>query len=258
MGSTRFLITRVITVLAVAGAVVLAAPGTAAAGGPTSVLLASPSTGTATGLYYTDTDYERLQALLGGPDLPAGAPQPPGVTGSPYVTATWLIHDVVAWRIDRIFLSGDDVWVVSEMSGDGGPLTGDGMYPGQTGAAGAVWHRPTDPAALDVLLTAHGLTAGSGSSSNGDRPSTDATPVAAAEPAATVQPAATVRPGQPVAPALASTIAPAGTGWPWAIGGLAAGLLIGGALVRVVSGGRAAPRTEPASPPDPVRMQPID
>lgn len=96
MRIVRTLITRLTAVLAVAGAVVLAAPGTATAGGPTSVLLASPYTGSATGLYYTDPDYEQLQALLGGPDLPAGAPQPPGVTGSPYVTATWFIHDVFA------------------------------------------------------------------------------------------------------------------------------------------------------------------
>jgi hypothetical protein len=124
------------------------------------VLLASPDADAASGLYYTDPDYDRLQTLLGGPDLPAGAPQPPGATGSPYVTATWLIHDIYVWRMDRIFLAGDDVWVVSETSGDGGPLTGDGMYPGQTGGAGAVWHRPTDPAALATLLIAHGLTPG--------------------------------------------------------------------------------------------------
>ncbi|WP_395729372.1 hypothetical protein [Nakamurella sp.] len=253
MRIVRTLITRLTAVLAVAGAVVLAAPGTATAGGPTSVLLASPYTGSATGLYYTDPDYEQLQALLGGPDLPAGAPQPPGVTGSPYVTATWFIHDVFAWRIDRIFLPGDDIWVVSEMSGDGGPLTGDGMYPGQTGDAGAVWHRPTDPAALGTLLAAHGLTPGSGRAGSGESPATEGASLAGAAPT-DASPAAAA----PIQPAATSAPSPAGTGWPWGIGGLLVGLLLGGAIVRATMGRRTVPGPEPVSPPDPARMQPID
>ena len=237
MGTAHFRIARriarLIAMLTVAAGVALAAPGTAVAGGPTSVLLASPYVDAATGFYYTDPQYEHLQTLLGGPDLPTGAPEPAVAAGSPYVTATWLIHDVDAWRIDRIFLVGADVWVVSEMAGDGGPLTGDGMYPNQAGNAAAIWHRPTDPVALTALLTAHGLTPGS------TRPSTTAGTLAAA------------------------ADAPTRTGWLWAIGGLVTGLLLGGvlvraAMVRAAMVRRPTPRPGPVLRPEPVSMQPID
>lgn len=249
MSSVRPLIIRLVIVLAVAGAAVAGTPGTATAGGPTSVLLASPYADAATGLYYTDGDYTRLQTLLGGPDLPTGSPQPPAAAGSPYVTATWLIHDVSAWRIDRIFLVGDDVWVVSEMSGDGGPLTGDGMYPGEAGNAGAVWHRPGDPVALTALLTEHGLT-----------PASTRSGADAALPAGMTPADATPTGAVPVqsAAATASAASPSPTGWPWAIGGLVAGLLIGGALVRVTTVRRPVPRPELGAGADPARMQPID
>jgi hypothetical protein len=241
MGAVRFLLTRLMAVLAVAGTATAAAPGTAAAGGPTSVLLASPFADAAAGLYYTDPDYSRLQILLGGPDLPTGAPPPPAAAGSPYVTATWLIHDVDAWRIDRIFLVGDGVWVVSELSGESGPLTGDGMYPGQTGNAAAVWHRPTDPAALIALLGAHGLTPGS------------------ARPDATVEPPANGASAVSAAAAARGTAdTPVATGWFWAIGGLLAGLLAGGALVRAATARRVTPRPEPATHAAPVRMRALD
>lgn len=236
MGTARSLFARLVAVVAVAGALVVGVAGTATAGGPTSVLLASPYADAAAGLYYTDADYARLQTLLGGPELPAGSPPPSAAAGSPYVTATWLIHDVDAWRIDRIFLVGDEAWIVSEMSGDGGPLTGDGMYPGQTGNAGAVWHRAADPVTLTALLTGLGVTPASA------RPLADASLAGSA----------------PVQPAAASTPSPTTAGWVWAIGGLLAGLLIGGSVVRAARVRPAAPRPGPASRPDPVRMHPID
>lgn len=243
MGTVRSLISRLIAALALAAAVVAATAGTAIAGGPTSVLLASPYADAAAGLYYTDRDYDRLQALLGGPDLPAGAPQPPAAAGAPYVTATWLVHDVYAWRIDRIFLIGDEVWVVSVMSGEGGPLTGKGMYPGETGDAEGVWHRPTDAAALTALLTTHSLT-----------PESATRPSAGAEPPST----APIAGETAIAPAAASSPAPGPMPWRWGIGGLVAGLLIGGTLVRATMARRAAPRPESRSSADPARMQPID
>jgi hypothetical protein len=250
--TVRYRIARLIAMLTVAAGVALATPGTAVAGGPTSVLLASPYADAATGLYYTDPDYDRLQTLLGGPDLttgvPTGAPEPAGAAGSPYVTATWLIHDVSAWRIDRIFLVGADVWVVSEMAGDGGPLTGDGMYPNQTGNATAIWHRPTDPVALTALLTAHGLTPGS------TRPSTGGGKLAAAAPAAgTPTDTDTAAAGSSVTSPAAGAASPARAGWLWAIGGL----LLGGAVVRAMVR-RPTPRSEPVPRPDPLSMQPID
>lgn len=245
MGTVRSRIIRLIAVVAIAGTFVVGGAGTAAAGGPTSALLASPYADAAVGLYYTDADYTQLQALLGGPDLPSGTSQPPSAAGSPYVTATWLIHDVSVWRIDRIFLVGDEVWIVSEMSGDGGPLTADGMYPGETGNAGAVWHRAGDPVALTALLTAHGLTPASTRSGADAGPDTG---VAAVD--------APLSGAGPARSAAESADSP--SGWLWAIGGLVAGLLIGGVLVGTTMVRRATPRPEPASLPDTVRMQPID
>ncbi len=229
-GSTRTLAVRLLAILAVTGALCLAAPGPASAGGPTSVLLASPFTGSAAGLYYTDDAYGRLQDLLGGPDLPAGPTDAPSAAaGSPYVTATWLIHDVSAWRIDRIFPAGADVWVVTQTSTGDGPLTGEGMYPGQTGNAAAIWHRPTDPAALTALLAELGLVTG---------------PADAA--GATSLPA-------PVAVTQDTTAAGPATGWLLAIGGLVAGVVIGVTAVRL----SAARRRTSDSTAEPARMAPM-
>ena len=196
------------------------------------MLLASPYTDSAAALYYADDDYARLQSLLGGADLPTGptAAPPTSAAGSPYVTATWLIHDVWVWRIDRIFLVGDEVWVVSETSTDGAALTGEGMYPGETGSASAVWHRPADPGALTALLAGRGLTPGAA--------------------AATVIPAAATQQATPI-PSTSSSA------WLWGIGGLLAGLIVGlgvgTALVRA-----AATRVGPTGPTaEPARMLPI-
>jgi hypothetical protein len=242
----RSLATRFLVILAAAAAVAAAAPGIASAGGPTSVLLASPYSDSAAGLYYSDDDYTALQSLLGGPGLPGtSAAAPSGVAGAPYVTVTWLVHDVSVWRLDRIFLLDDDVWVVSETSADGGPLTGDGMYPSQTGNTSAVWHRSTDAAALTALLDGYGLTPGSGSAAGAS--STDRSAAVG------------------TAPAQQATPIPApGTAWWWGVGGLlvglAAGLFVGLAVLRLTAGrtGRlTGRRTRPDPAADPARMLPV-
>lgn len=108
---------RLLVMLGAAGVLSVVAAGPAAAGGPTSVLLASPYSDSATALYYTDNDYAELASLLGGQDLPGSPAQAPAyAAGAPYVTVTWLTHDVMVWRLDRIFLIGDDVWVVARTS----------------------------------------------------------------------------------------------------------------------------------------------
>lgn len=251
----RPLATRLLAIAVTTIAVGLALPAVAAAGGPTSVLLASPSSGSATALYHTDDDYGRLQALLGGPDLPEEADpvaeQNPGpdVAASAYVTATWLIHDVSAWRIDRIYLPGDEVWLLSVVSVGGAPPAPEGLYPGEPGSAAAVWHRPTDPAALRTLLAAHGLTPGSARAIPG------ASAAAAAEPAAAD---AAAPPTGPTTAAVADR-----SGWLWGIGGIVAGVLIGVLVARATSGRQASPAagTDPPGSvppnPGPARMQPI-
>lgn len=243
MRTARSRLGRLFLVLAAVGTLTLAGPGPAAAGGPTSVLLASPAAGAAAALYYADEDYDRLAGLLdlestgsGSPD--AAEPAPASAAGSPYVTATWLIHDVSVWRIDRIFLIGDDVWVVSETSSDMGPLTGDGMYPNQSGNAAARWHRPTDPAALTTLLAAYGLLAAG--------PADDRSGPIGAGPEAgpTGSGPAAVEPAGSAAP-----------GWQWVLvgglGGVVVGLAAGGMLGRRLAR-RAAPAAGPAAEPAPM------
>ena len=101
--------------------VMLAPPGPAYAGGPTSVLLSVPGEGRTASLYYTDDAYEELADLVGAYDG-TGTVDGSGrshETGTG-VTLTWLIHDVTPWRVDRVYLQGDGApWIASQvMEGD--------------------------------------------------------------------------------------------------------------------------------------------
>jgi hypothetical protein len=153
---SALLASAVVTALAV----LLAAPGTAWAGGPTSVLLVSPSTERAAAVYTSDPVYAELDALLAAP----GA----GVVGEPpegpgqYVTLTWLVHDVSIWRIDRVFLDPvDGMRVVSRTSGEnptGNPADlSEGLWPGESGGPATSWYRPLDQGALAALFDRLGL-----------------------------------------------------------------------------------------------------
>jgi hypothetical protein len=203
----------------------VAVPGMSSAGGPTSVLLASPSGDAAAGLYYSDPDYDALSTLLG--DVTAGSETvsvdpPPATANAPYVTATWLIHDVSVWRIDRMFvLPGDEVWIVSQSSWDG-TLTGEGMFPGETGHANSIWHAAADGPTLAALLSKYGLTTGS------ERPEVGELVPAAVD-------------GAPIqATAAPMTVATASASeWIWAAAGLLAGLVVGGAVCWQVIGRRS-------------------
>jgi hypothetical protein len=148
---------RVVAVLAVVGLGALVTPGTAAAGGPTSVLLACPQHDRAAALYTGDPAYERLLDLLGEEPVADPAP-PPTDSGTTYVTLTWLVHDVDVWRIDRAFLdTTGGPWLVTRTATDTTTSIGDGMWPGERGGPGAVWHRPSDPQALLALFGELGL-----------------------------------------------------------------------------------------------------
>lgn len=196
---------RVALVLGLVLASVLLSGGVASAGGPTSVLLVAPQQNRAAALYHSDQNYQRLESLLGLDGATATA-KPSTAFSSPYITATWLVHDVNIWRIDRIFLdAAGGSWVVSQTLDSGEPIA-DGMFPGGTGSADAVWHQVGDPAALRDLLTELRLIG----------PGT-----AAASPAAAVIAAPPVPPAPP-----ATTVI---DGWWWAalglMGGIAATLL---------------------------------
>jgi hypothetical protein len=120
----------------------------AMAGGPTSVLLASPQNGHAAALYVTDGAYQKLVATV-GPDLgsttrPAAVPHDFGGE----IRLTWLIHDQRIWRIDRVYFTADDgIWIESMQSLDGGDVL---AQPGN-------WHRAADSAGLTTILRRAGV-----------------------------------------------------------------------------------------------------
>ncbi|PZH03736.1 hypothetical protein C1I97_19965 [Streptomyces sp. NTH33] len=95
-------------------AVMVWGASSASAGGPTSVLVTSPSSAKATGLYHSDKDYLALEQLLG--PLGSGGPKAPSeadLANARQINATWLIHDITVWRLDRIFPLTDKnaVWI---------------------------------------------------------------------------------------------------------------------------------------------------
>lgn len=130
------------------------AAGLAHAGGPTSVLIVSPSAHRATGLYHTEPGYEELiQAIGGGDGQPSGSLSEPAsveLGQTMEVRLTWLIHDVRVWRTDGIYITrSDGVWINTLTDPD--PGSGDLFdQPGR-------WHRPKDDAALLAVLRSSGI-----------------------------------------------------------------------------------------------------
>lgn len=127
----------------------------ARAGGPTSLLVTNPGTQQATGLYYTDRGYDLLVGALG-----AYAEQPEGVTASPRapngnagreVRLTWMIHDMSVWRVDRIHLTTDGVWIETVV---------DVADRGDVLEQPSRWSRPRDEQALYSVLRDVGVLAG--------------------------------------------------------------------------------------------------
>jgi hypothetical protein len=144
--------TGLVTLIALLAAVGwFAAAQSAAAGGPTSVLLANPQTGRASALYYTDKAYDQLAGAVGAFVSEAGSTNKPAavtddLTGE--IRLTWLIHDMSIWRIDRVHATTEDgMWVQTVVRTDGGDVFDE---PG-------TWHRPVDPKALAAALQDAGL-----------------------------------------------------------------------------------------------------
>lgn len=141
----RFL--RRSAVLAAVWGLSLCLAPSAVAGGPTTVLVASPESGEATALSLSDPRYAELETMLG----PAGkgTKQRPqsmdAAVGTRQINVTWMVLDLEPMRTDRVF-PGDDpdtIWIhtASEV-----PYTYRGY-----------WHRATDPAKLVKLFTELGL-----------------------------------------------------------------------------------------------------
>lgn len=203
MKPVRLALALLLAVLALA-----AAPTSAYAGGPTSVLLTHPAQSRAAALYYDDPLYAALAAAIGYGQ--AGADQPPAGVGEDFdseIRLTWLLHDVQIWRLDRIQVADDGtVWVETAL--------GENETGGSLEASGR-WHRPADAAALSLALTRTwplGRSDGSGS----------------AEPLPTAVPPAT--PDRPVAQAAAR---PAGLLAVVGLGGLVIGAAGGLGAVRL-------------------------
>ncbi|MFF0447003.1 hypothetical protein ACFYT4_11400 [Streptomyces sp. NPDC004609] len=147
---------RRLAALAAALVLGLAFAPSAVAGGPTSVLLVSPSTGETASLYADDRKYTTLQDQLGGGfDQPQGGAKPPtgpdlnGRLGQ--INVTWMVHDAQPWRWDRVYLGSDPrvVWIHSTVTETGADAWSE---PG-------AWHRAEDPRALTALLRSLGISA---------------------------------------------------------------------------------------------------
>ena len=103
-----------VAVLALAAAVGL--PAASHAGGPTSVLITQPGQ-SAGALYYDDAAYDALLGLL-PPDGTRGKPLAPGGAGDDY-NLTWMVHDVMPWRFDRVHVAPDGTaWVMTTFSAE--------------------------------------------------------------------------------------------------------------------------------------------
>ena len=198
--------------------------GPAAAGGPTSVLLVVPGEGRTSSLYTGQADYETLGGLVGAfGDTGATTESGKDVdhAAGTEVTATWLIHDVSVWRVDRIYFdSPGGPWIASQTSFDGS---------GDIWSSPVQWHTATQGKALMGLLTRLGLLGDS-----------------AAAPPADVAPPASPAAVTPTAPSATEPAAADGPSGPvWCVAGLALGVAL--TLAALWVAGRR-PHAEPEVP----------
>ncbi|MFI9613025.1 hypothetical protein ACIHCM_15365 [Streptomyces sp. NPDC052023] len=118
----------------------------AAAGGPTSVLVASPQTAEVEGLYYSEKQYAELQQLLEEPGT-GSAVKPPeaDLTNARLINVTWMLHDVTPWRHDQLHASSreQDIWI----------HTATDVPESMKGH----WHRAAHPTRLRALLKELGV-----------------------------------------------------------------------------------------------------
>ncbi|MGW3495452.1 hypothetical protein [Streptomyces sp. NPDC001020] len=176
----------------------------AAAGGPTSVLVVSPTSGEATGLYYSDKKYDELQQLLDRPATETGDnPPETNLAGTRQITVTWLVHDITPWRLDQVLDTGSDgVWIHTAANT---PESTKGY-----------WHRAADPTRLRTLLKKLGVMGRASDSGYAGlipvpwQSSSAATPDAATG----------------TTPPLVAASASGGTDWWWTIPGAVAGAVL--------------------------------
>jgi hypothetical protein len=208
--------------------------GPAQAGGPTSVLLVVPGTGQTASLYYSQADYEALAALVGafGESASTGKVDRSGATHEfgTGVTLTWLIHDVQVWRVDRVYVGGVGGPWISTQATDGS---------GSIWETPVAWHTATDGQVLMSLLRRLGVSPDSTNADSG--PVTGAVTGAGGDPGASIAPSPEAAPSaadskqtaEPAEPGLLTS-----AGLVWGLAGLALGVLITVAALRLSSSSR--------------------
>ncbi|MGW0840357.1 hypothetical protein ACWD26_09355 [Streptomyces sp. NPDC002787] len=220
-----------------------------AAGGPTSVLLASPTAQRTASLYGTQEEYGRLEKLLApaGSELDRSREETPewgmediwGEGIGDMVSVTWMMHDVSPWRLDRVYTAVPDtrdVWVHTTLT------TGEEAM----GAPGSgVWHRAKQPEQLRKLLSGLGvLGTSSGDPARGELPSAGSS---AEAPAGTD--------GTPADVGAVTSTPDLTDRARWAIPALVLGVLLGSGAMLLLR--RVAARRESGPPREP-RRQLID
>lgn len=186
----------------------------ATAGGPTSVLIVSATTGRTASLYYADKRYTELERLL-GPLHQGTRTRPPhlATASGQHINVTWMVHDVTPWRVDQIALpdGSQDAWI----------HTSTRITDGNDGA----WHRAKQPAKLRALLAQLGVTA-----------------TGASAPAAQPTPRGDLHMAPTPAAASATDDDTGGALWWWAVPGLATGAVLALVLRPYALRGAAAVR----------------
>lgn len=206
--------------LAAALVLVLAGAPSAVAGGPTSVLVVSPESGHSAALHVSDKQYGELRRCLGEPGE-GSREQPPGLAmseGSRQINVTWMVHDVLPWRVDRAY----PVAPGSKAGGKAGAVwihtTTD-----VTSMAGT-WHRAKDPARLTALFEKLGVMgAPSDDGSRAVAPGAGGAGPDVADPAPPSASTPGAGSGQAATGRADGTRGDGGTDWWWAIPGAAAG-----------------------------------
>ena len=212
------------------------------AGGPTSVLLVSPTNQRTASLYGTEKQYDLLGRLLAptGSALDGSREKAPdwaaedtgGEQVGDMVTVSWMIHDVTPWRVDRLYVSPPDtkdVWIHTDTeTADESAASGDG-----------VWHRAKQSEELRTLLHGLGILGKTSAGAEQGAPSADALTGTG------------TGPGESVTDTRAVADTPGlGDQARWAIPALALGLLLGsgGAMLALR---RATARHESGPPREP-------
>ncbi|MFF7210349.1 hypothetical protein ACFZAU_07365 [Streptomyces sp. NPDC008238] len=104
-------------------AAVIGGSGSAAAGGPTSVMLVAPGSGKAAGIYTSSPDYRELEQSIGDEPKEEAPKSLSDVMNDRHrqVTVTWLIHDVSVWKVDYVYPDGPGgAWVHSRTATEKG------------------------------------------------------------------------------------------------------------------------------------------